>query len=90
MTTTHTDLVHELPEFRDAIHELKICDAHFRYLFDQYHRLAKEIHRIDTGIEAVSDAYATTVKKRRLALMDEMMEMLVEYSKPSHPAKKSA
>jgi len=37
MTLEKHDLVHEFPESRDAIHELKMNNNHFSRLFDQYH-----------------------------------------------------
>jgi uncharacterized protein YdcH (DUF465 family) len=70
------DLVHELPEFKDAIHEMKMSDNHFKRLFDEYHTVNKEVHRIEQDIETTSDAYAEDLKKKRLALKDEMYQML--------------
>ena len=31
------DLLHEFPESKDTIHELKTNNRHFARLFDQYH-----------------------------------------------------
>ena len=47
MTIEHHDLIHEFPELRERIHELKIGDAHFRKLFDEYHELTSEIEKND-------------------------------------------
>jgi uncharacterized protein YdcH (DUF465 family) len=70
------DLIHELPEHRDRIHELKTSNAHFARLFDEYHELDHEIHRIETGIENTSDEYLEEKKKYRLLRKDEMYEMI--------------
>lgn len=70
------DLAHELPEYRGAIHELKTTNAHFAKLFDEYHAINREVHRIEAEIETVSDAYAEACKKKRLALKDELFSML--------------
>lgn len=70
------DLVHELPEYRDQIHELKMNDHHFQRLFTEYHDLDHEIHRIEQGVENTSDEYLETKKKERLALKDAMYHML--------------
>ena len=51
------DLIHELPEHRDTIHNLKVSNAHFARLFDEYHQVDKEMHRIDENIETPSDDY---------------------------------
>lgn len=70
------DLVHELPEFRDQIHNLKMSNNHFAKMFDEYHDLDHEIHRIETGIENTSDEYLEDRKKQRLYLKDEMVKLL--------------
>ncbi len=70
------DLVHELPEYKERIHRLKIEDRHFAKLFDEYHQLDHEIHRLEMGIENSSDAYLENRKKQRLHLKDQMVVML--------------
>jgi len=70
------DLAHELPEFKDKIHELKMSDAHFHKLFDKYHDVTKEIEKIEGGAENTSDEYLEDLKKQRLALKDELYSML--------------
>ncbi len=37
MTLEHHELGHEFPEFKDEIHTLKMSNAHFKELFDEYH-----------------------------------------------------
>lgn len=78
MLTEKHDLVHELPEHRDAIHKLKMTDQHFARLFDQYHEVDHEVHRIETGVENTSDDYLEERKKRRLYLKDELFRMIKE------------
>ena len=70
------DLIHELPEFKDKIHELKVSDAHFHKLFTEYHEVTHEVERIEGGAENTSDTYLEEQKKRRLALKDELFSML--------------
>lgn len=67
------DLVHELPEYRDRIHELKMQDAHFARLFEEYHEVDHEVHRIEWGAENTSDEYLESRKKVRLHLKDELL-----------------
>ena len=52
----------ELPEYKDTIHRLKLSDAHFAKLFDEYHATDKEIHRIEQGAEVSSDSYIENLK----------------------------
>jgi len=70
------DLVHEFPEFRERIHVLKGSDAHFARLFDTYHKVDHEVHRIETGAENTSDDYLEQRKKERLHLKDQLYSML--------------
>ena len=76
MTIEKHDLVHELPEFRNDIHELKMKDAHFARLFDEYHEIDHEVHRIEQGVETPSDDYLEERKKTRLNLKDQLFNML--------------
>jgi uncharacterized protein YdcH (DUF465 family) len=76
MQGEHHDLVHELPEYRDKIHELKVSDKHFAKLFDEYHEVDHEVRRIEQEIETPSDEYTEGLKKKRLHLKDELFDML--------------
>ena len=72
----HHDLVHELPEFREKIHELKVSNNHFAKLFDEYHEVDHEVRRIEQEVETPSDEYTEELKKKRLHLKDELFTML--------------
>ena len=76
MLTEKHDLIHELPEHRDTIHELKMSNPHFAKLFEEYHDVDHEVHRIETGVENTSDEYLDERKKRRLYLKDELYRMI--------------
>jgi len=71
------DLIHELPEHKDRIHELKLSSAHFRKLFDEYHEIDHEVLRMEEGIETPSDAVLEETKKKRLYLKDQLYHMIV-------------
>lgn len=79
MSLEKHDLVNELPESRDAIHMLKTGSSHFARLFDEYHELDHEIHRIESGAETTSDEYLEDRKKQRLHLKDQLYSMIREY-----------
>lgn len=72
----HHDLVHEFPEFKDRIHELKMGDNHFARLFKEYDELDHELRRIQQDIETPSDEVVESLKKRRLQLKDDLFGML--------------
>ncbi|MES2781559.1 MAG: DUF465 domain-containing protein [Pseudomonadota bacterium] len=76
MSHTPHELHEEFPEAAQKIHDLKVGNPHFAALADRYHVLNREIHRIDSGIEAASDDRTETLKKERLSLLDEVAQML--------------
>lgn len=78
MTVEHHPLLKEFPEYHDRIHQLKTENAHFRKLFDEYHEVDKEVYRMDENIEPTDDDTMEELKKRRLALKDELFAMLKE------------
>lgn len=71
------DLIHELPEHKDRIHELKLSNEHFKKLFDEYHELDHEVLRMEEGIETPSDEVLGEVKKKRLNLKDRLYQMII-------------
>ncbi len=72
----HHPLVLEFPELRDAIHQLKTHDAHFRRLFDEYHEVDRSIVRIEEEIDPAGDARISELKHRRAHLKDELHHAL--------------
>ena len=70
------DLVHEFPQYKEKIHELKVSDLHFRKLFDDYHELDHEIHRYESGAEATTDEHLNELKSKRMHLKDELFSCL--------------
>ena len=70
------DLLHEFPEHRERIRDLKMSDGRFARLFDEYHEVEHEVHRIENGAEAASDDYLEQRKKVRLSLKDELFQMI--------------
>lgn len=76
MTIEKHDLVHEFPEYRAAIHQLKTSDAQFASLFAEYHELDHEIRRIEQEIETPGDEYVESRKRQRVQLKDQLYGML--------------
>jgi len=76
MSIEKHDLIHELPEYRERIHELKMSDHHFARLFETYHELDHEVRRIEEGVEPTADEYLDVQKKKRLLLKDQLLGML--------------
>lgn len=78
MTIEKHDLLHEFPQYRDVIHGLKMNNRHFAKLFDEYHQLDHEIHRIEEGVENTSDDYLEEKKKERLSRKDQLFAMITK------------
>lgn len=76
MTHVPHELAADFPDHVDRLHDLKMTNAHFAKLSDEYHQINREIHRIETGIEPASDDRETGLRKRRMQLKDEIASML--------------
>ncbi len=68
----------EFPEYKDKIHELKLSSGYFARLFDEYHELNREIHRIEAAGINTSDEEFENLKLVRIRLKDEIYQMLHE------------
>ena len=78
MSHTPHELADEFPNDADLLHELKLDNAHFVKLADRYHELNREIHRIESEVEASSDDRVEQLKKQRLHLADDIGALLTE------------
>jgi len=76
MQIDNHSLINELPEYREKIHALKLSDRHFQKLFDEYHDIDKEIHRLEAADSPVADEHMEELKKKRLLLKDQLYAML--------------
>ena len=70
------DLIHELPEYKDRILQLKMSDKHFAKLNDEYNELDQQILRMEEGYETPSDDVIEEMKKNRLYLKDQLVDMI--------------
>ncbi len=57
---------------RELVTRLKQDNAHYARLADEYHEVNREVHRIEVETEAASDARFDALKRKRLALLDEI------------------
>jgi uncharacterized protein YdcH (DUF465 family) len=72
------DLHAEFPDDGEILHELKVSNRHFRTVSDRYHDVNKEIHRIESEVEAASDERSEELKKQRLVILDEVAGMIAK------------
>lgn len=79
MTIEAHDLHHEFPEYHDEIHTLKVSNNHFARLFDEYHKVNKEVVKAEEGAIHLSDLNLEEMKKQRLKLKDELHGIIVTH-----------
>lgn len=70
------ELAEEFPEAAQRIHDLKASNAHFARLADEYHEVNRQVHRIETRVEPASEEVEQDLRRKRLALKDEIAAML--------------
>ncbi|QKV18183.1 YdcH family protein [Oricola thermophila] len=78
MTHVPHELAEEFPEFVTQLHHLRETDGHFYRISNEYHELNRAIHRAETNVEPCDDARMNEMRKRRMALKDEIYGMLVK------------
>jgi len=76
MGLEHHDLAHEFPEFKQRIHDLKVEDAHFRKLFNEYDEVTTRVEALEKQNSPVADETMEELKKERLQLKDNLYKML--------------
>lgn len=64
------------PEYRDLITKLKTTDRHFQQLFDKHNELDQVIKNKESHIAPGSAIEIETLKKEKLALKDELYNIL--------------
>jgi len=72
------ELAEEFPEATEKLHDLKTNNAHFAKLADEYHEINREIHRLETGVEAGSDMRSENLRKQRLLLKDQISAIIAD------------
>lgn len=76
MGHTPHELNEDFPGQADKIHALKLADARFAKLVEEYHEVNAVVHRAETKVEPMEQLAETTVRKQRGALKDEIARIL--------------
>ncbi len=66
--------LNEFPELKEKIQELKVSDAHFKRLYDDYNETNHQVERIENGIEPADDQFLNELRLKRVRLKDELYE----------------
>lgn len=64
------------PEYRDLITQLKTTDRHFLNVFEKHNELDQKIKNMESGIEPATNLGIEALKKEKLALKDELYQIL--------------
>ncbi len=75
---TPNELTEIFKRDRELMTSLKQDNGHFARLADDYHEVNREVHRIEAETEAASDERFETLKKKRLALLDEITAIVTK------------
>ena len=76
MGHTPHELHEEFPEHEARIYTLKANNAHFARLYDDYHEVNRAVHRAETNVEPIGELAESELRKKRMALKDELYGML--------------
>lgn len=78
MSNTPHELIEEFPEQGEVIRQLKEKNAHFARLVDEYHEINRAVHRAETNVEPTDSLHEVDLRKKRMALKDEIARMLAQ------------
>ena len=76
MHVEHHPLIHDFPQLREELHNLRLADAGFARLASDYEALDKQICRAEDGIDLLTDEQLSELKQRRVSLKDEVASKL--------------
>lgn len=76
MSNTPHTLQDEFPSQLDKLHELKVSNAHFARLLEEYDELNDKVHRAETKVEPIEQLAEVELRKKRAHVKDEIARML--------------
>lgn len=79
MATPHA-IHEEFPQDAVRIHELKMKDAHFARLLEEYDQVNDAVHQAESLIHPTSEEAEKELRRKRTHLKDEIARMLASDS----------
>ena len=76
MSHTPHELTEEFPDMVDKIRDLKISDARFSKLSEEYHEINHNIHLAESNVEPTDDFNLENMRKTRMLLKDQIYAIL--------------
>ncbi len=78
MSHTPHELAEEFPEHVETMHRLKMENAHFARLFEEYHEVNRAVHRAEARVDTLDEAAEEALRRNRLRLKDEVWGILTK------------
>ncbi len=76
MSNTPHTLHEEFPAEVEKISALKVANAHFARLLDEYDAVNDQVHRAEARVDAVTEVHEAELRRKRSHLKDEIARML--------------
>jgi uncharacterized protein YdcH (DUF465 family) len=76
MSHTPHELAEEFPAEVEKMHQLKLENAHFAKLFDEYHEVNRAVHRAESLVEPTDAAHENELRQQRARLKDEIWSLI--------------
>lgn len=76
MSNTPHTLQEEFPVEIEKLHALKVTNAHFAKLLEDYDDVNDKVHRAETNVEPMEHFAEVALRKQRAHLKDEIAYML--------------
>jgi uncharacterized protein YdcH (DUF465 family) len=70
------NLVEDFPEYKTKIQDLKTSNDHFKKLSEEYDVVNRDIHRVESGAEVVSEEVRNDMHSKRVYLKDQLYALL--------------
>ncbi|MBW0157456.1 YdcH family protein [Sedimentimonas flavescens] len=76
MSNTPHTLQEEFPFDMEKLHELKVSNAHFARLLNEYDEVNDQVHNAETNVTPMDGLAEVELRKKRTAIKDEIARML--------------
>lgn len=76
MSNTPHELAKEFPDHVERLRDLKQGNPYFARLAEDYHEINRAVHRVEEKIEPTDSLNEQALRKKRMALKDEIWAIL--------------
>lgn len=66
----------EFPNDAEIIHQLKVSDAHFAKLLNEYDQINDEVAAAESFVKPTAEDYETEIRRRRVLLKDQIAQAI--------------